>query len=580
MPESITNHFEQYWAVYASAAITAICLIIAILVLILVNVRYRKYANALDDATSTLRIYILDIANGNVKSFRVNNLRKVKVMSISDFYQQFPIADQKRVINWVNALSDPNTKAPNYLETDIHDRGSRKQYFSMLQLRSVDYTKQIIHVESYVLKYIPLAKNKDQQHGLSNPKQLQDAIALNGKRRGVSIAFHFVYRRIQDQNQPIDPLLFGQLKNALSPFTGPKRLLCQLSRNDLILSDLQAMEKSSVMFLARTTHNAICRFLALNGQLTLVDVRAGVVEHYAYKGEIDNIIEEAKQLSIEAFADNDPILFYEVGRAARPTLSESSFRTEVERIIHENKVSIAFRPIYSVNEEKISGYFLKPTPVNTYFDSMDDLFDYALRTGDDKALFSMVARNAVPIYINEVPDLSCKLFYPVRMDCRGYMLHAFAFTRLSKAKEAHFVFLFSEDDVKMHLDPNNLDPFIGDMRSIRAKGYEVGLLLNKGELLLPSQIYTGFDYFVCGFSFAGNAAEMDGLIRSQLHSMVEKLFKYQKPIIATDVEGWDAIEILIRSRIAYISSESFSPYDRMIVPPPPKSVKRIKDIRR
>ena len=334
------------------------------------------------------------------------------------------------------------------------------------------------------------------------------------------------------------------------------------------------------MFLASSTYNAINRFLALNGYLTLVDIRLGVIEHYRYKSEMDSIVEATKKLAEEAYADNDPILFYEAGRANRPVLSESSFRTEVERIIHENKVSISFRPIYSVADETVTGYFMSASPINTYFDSMDDLHDYATRTGDDKLLFSMIARNAVPIFVNEVPDLSCQLFYPVKMEDRGHMLHAFAFSRLSKAKEARFVFLFSETDIKAHLDVNNVDPFIEDMRSIKAKGYEVGLLLNEGELQLPPQTYGAFDYFVCSFSFAGHASEMDGLIRSQLHSMVEKLLKYQKPIIATDIEGWDAIELLIRSGIAYISSESFAPYDTMLLPPPPKSLKRIKDIRR
>ena len=579
MLERLLQHFIAYWPIYLTVAIVAVCLFFAIMVIALTSARYSKYANALDDATSTTRVFILDFNSETVKSFNVNNLRKVRSFPLSTFYQQFSAADQQRVINWVNAIADPSTTAPDYLETDIHDRGSRKQFFSMLQLRSVNYAKRLVHIESYLFKYIPLSKGKGDNHGLSTVKTLQESIRLNGRKKGASIVFRFLYRKIQDQDHPIDPLLFGQFKNTLSPFTGPKRLLCQLSSNDLILTDLHASEKSSVMFLASSALNAVNRFLALNGYLTLVDIRLGVVEHYKYQSELESIVEAAKKLAEEAYIDNDPILFYEAGRVNRVALSESSFRTEVERIIHENKVSISFRPIYSVDDSKAMGYMMKSSPVNTYFDSMDDLHDYATRTGDDKALFSMIARNAVPIFVNEVPDLSCKLFYPVKMEDRGHMLHAFAFARLSKAKEAKFVFLFSENDVKSHLDVNNVDPFIADMRSIRAKGYEVGLLLNEGELQLPPQTYTAFDYFVCGFSFAGHAAEMDGLIRSQLHSMVEKLLKYQKPIIATDIEGWGSIELLIRSGIKLISSESFAPFDKMILPPPPKSIKRIKDIR-
>ena len=39
----------------------------------------------------------------------------------------------------------------------------------------------------------------------------------------------------------------------------------------------------------------------------------------------------------------------------------------------------------------------------------------------------------------------------------------------------------------------------------------------------------------------GNAKDMDALVRSQLHVMVEKLLKYHKPIIANDIEGWASL---------------------------------------
>ena len=73
---------------------------------------------------------------------------------------------------------------------------------------------------------------------------------------------------------------------------------------------------------------------------------------------------------------------------------------------------------------------------------------------------------------------------------------------------------------------------------------------------------------------------MDAKIRSQMHSLVEKLLKYKRPIIATDIEGWDSIELLVRSDMRYISSEFFAPFDPMITPPPSKSVKKIRDIKR
>jgi hypothetical protein len=97
---------------------------------------------------------------------------------------------------------------------------------------------------------------------------------------------------------------------------------------------------------------------------------------------------------------------------------------------------------------------------------------------------------------------------------------------------------------------------------------------------LSSSVCGAFDYFIC--SFASESASANGpstMLRSHLHSMVEKLLKYQKPIIASDFEGWPALELMVRSGMNYISSEAFAPYDTMMNPINPKTVKRVKDMK-
>jgi hypothetical protein len=49
--------------------------------------------------------------------------------------------------------------------------------------------------------------------------------------------------------------------------------------------------------------------------------------------------------------------------------------------------------------------------------------------------------------------------------------------------------------------------------------------------------------------------------------------------MASDVDGWNAIELLVRSGLNYISAEALAPYDAMITPLNPKNIKRIGDMR-
>ena len=310
----------------------------------------------------------------------------------------------------------------------------------------------------------------------------------------------------------------------------------------------------------------------------MLNTKVGVVWHRRLSGDGESVIEQSRKTAQIAFDSKESILFYEKGRESLSPLNDASYRTEVGRIINEKKLNYYFRPIYSVKEEKTIGYLTKAEPKETYFDNIEELKDYASRTDDGEALFSTIARNTLPIFVNERLDDSQMLFFPVRTEERGYMLMTFG--RLSKAKQAHIVFLFNESDVKSHLPKENPEDIIQDMKAIRAKGYQVALQLNEGELGLPSSVYTAYDFFVCGFRFAGSANEMDAKVRSQLHALPERLLKYNKPIIATDIEGWASIGLIVNSKIELISSESFAPYDPMIMPLPPKSVKKLKDMTR
>ncbi|MCR5490666.1 MAG: hypothetical protein K6F32_00875 [Bacilli bacterium] len=578
MLEEVLQFLKDYWPLLGGG-ILLLGLLVTVTVTYIVSQRsYDAYKKQIDEQTSSIRVFVIDIPNNMVKYFNATTLTKSQNMTLGDFYAQFPMSEQKKVINWINAVADPNDDAPDVFETDVQVSRGRKQYFSLLQVDSVDKKRGVIHLESYLLKYMSSARSSNGTHGLSTAKDLAAALNANGRRKGTSACFRFAYRRIQDKDKVIDQLIFNQLKNCLAPFIDSKHLLIQCSQNELLLCDLKINERAKSLYFVKSALNSINRYLALNGYSSLIDVRVGVVEHRFYSGEVDGIIEQVRKTAQIAFDDNEQILWYQKGRESLSPLNDASYRTEVERIINEKKLSYFFRPVYNAKSKKVFGYFTKAEPRDTYFDSIEELKDYASRTDDASALFSTIARNTLPIFVNERTDEDAILFYPVRTEERGYMLLTFA--KLAKAKQAHVVFLFSESDVKSHFDSANSDAIIDDMRSIKAKGYEVGLYFNEGELTLPPVVYTAYDYFVCSFAFAGSANEMDARIRSQLHGLVEKLLKYDKPIIATDIEGWASIELLVRSGVTLISSEAFAPFDQMILPLPPKSIRRVADMRK
>lgn len=579
MPELIEK-MMNHWMASLTILLLLAAIIIAVIAYIVSEVSTSRFKASLKEQSSSVRIFIIDGEKNEVTFFNIANLRDVRTQTMGEFYQKFPLAEQKKVIGWINALFDGEEGTPDFLEANVSDNSVRKQYSSMLQVSAIDRKKKRIHLQSFLLKGINSRKgDSDLNRGTSTTKEFAAAIASNSKRRGVTVVYRFAYKKISDSNKEIDPILYKQLQNALSPLAGGKRQLVRFSGNELILSDLRVAEKEKAILFASEGLMSLNRYLSINGLNNKISLNAGVLMHRDMDTQdAEAIIQTARGMAKEAADSEQKILVYRRGHLADSSFSDSSYRSEVERIISEKKLIYLFRPIWSTVENKIMGYFLQVQPDDSAFSDIAELKEYATGSGDDRALFATIAKTVVPRFVSERGDPSQKLFFRVRTEERGYMLQVFS--RISNTKDSHTIFLFDEVDIRGRFDPTNPDALITDMKAIKAKGFEVGLFLNSGELLLANQLYSAFDYFVCGFSFTGAASNMDASIRSKLHALVEKLLKYDKPIIATDAVDWPSIEILVRSGLNYISSDVFAPYDEIPKPASLKAIKKIQEFKK
>ena len=66
--------------------------------------------------------------------------------------------------------------------------------------------------------------------------------------------------------------------------------------------------------------------------------------------------------------------------------------------------------------------------------------------------------------------------------------------------------------------------------------------------------------------------------RLSIHTLIEQLLKYKKPIIATDLESWQSIELIIKSGVSIISTEVVSPSNDMLLPIDKKKMDRLVDL--
>ena len=109
---------------------------------------------------------------------------------------------------------------------------------------------------------------------------------------------------------------------------------------------------------------------------------------------------------------------------------------------------------------------------------------------------------------------------------------------------------------------------------LKEEGYKLALSMKDQDLIIDPLLYTNFDYFIVGASMV---TEIRKSTRNRLGilSLVEQLLKYHKPIIATDLGSNQAIEIIIKSGIDLVSSDSISSSSEMLLPIDKKKLSRL-----
>lgn len=532
----------------------------------------KKYRKDIKDQANTVRVYIIDIKNNMVRFFNRSNIREQRTISVTDFYNQFPNFEREKLIEWIASLLDSSETAPDYFEIDVIMSKNKKAYFSMLQVQEVNKDKQIVHLESYLLRYLPPKTNEGKVVSASSMEEISRILLDNSPFRGVAVAFNFHYKRSTSSNRngSFDRLIFTQIKELISPHITPNRYYIEPSQHEIVVFDTRLTSHSSIMLFVHSIVNDINRFLSLNSLIDQVGITVGVVEHKFFPNEAEKLLHQSLSVAAYGQEDNELITWYEQGMRGDDTIDQSN-RTEVENIIRNRKLKFLYRPILDSEKLKILGYQSFIQPFDTFFDSIAELKEYAVRTEDDKDLFGTIARNVIAHFINEKSGDYHRLFFNVLWAEKPYILKTFG--HINRIKETHIVLVFAEEDMSDQTYDDEV--MIGELRAYKVKGYEVALRLADKDLLLNSTFYDMFDFFILDEKMT-NDINTNSRRRMDMRSLVEKLLKYNKPIIATDLQNWNAIELVIKSGIKYIASETISPSDEMILPISQKNLNKIK----
>ncbi|MCD8204647.1 MAG: EAL domain-containing protein [Coprobacillus sp.] len=532
--------------------------------------------------SNTSRIYIIDSKNEMVTYFNKTNLRSKETVDTITFFNSFHPNDSERVKKWLTDICTDPKSVEHYLQADIHIKKDKTNYFSLLKFLHYDKESGLIHLESHILKYItPLNSPKKKKSykgktGITDQNTISKQINSMKHTGGYAYCVRFFHLKQSVLNTDKEEGFIAMtLRNEIYPFANdtrhPRKIL-EMNENELFIFDFTTSNTDEALQLVSSVIKALNKAIEVNGFKERLTYSIGVVPISAFYHNYNSLVKEAQSAATYAHQESKPFYIYQTISSYQET-NFSQYEEYINRLIKNNLMHYVFRPVVDSKEKSTYGYFSDIRLFDTPFVNFEETMYYAYELNQNRDLFAKASRGLITKYTIETPNKKARLFYPVSMVNINNIVEIFP--QIPRIDDINLVILLSEQDVSQNAD--DIEVFSQKMDEIKALGYEVAISMRDRNLLLDTKIYRNFDYFVVGSSLIGEV-KTSNKTRLSIHSLLESLLKYKKPIIATDIDSWTTIELIIRSGIDLVSSDVISYYSEMILPIEKKKLDKIAQI--
>ena len=538
----------------------------------------KKFREQVDYESTTTRIYIIDVKKNKIVQLNKSDMGNRVTYDLFSFYTSFHPNDTERVKNWIFQICVNPKTADEYLEADILLNNNKKLCFTLLRLLEYNAEHGLIHLESHILKYItpknaPKKKNDNRiPTGIVKRSQILSIINHNKSLAGFSYCVRFFYTRQKViSNDKIERYMVMNLKNTIYPYASNPKVPRQILDNgdsELFIFDTRISNRESALQLANSIAHSIKKQMEVNGFSGFINFAIGVVENGQFYQDYDTIEEKAREACISGQTNGNEIVFYQ--RNVNANSDMVKYSEQIDHLLNDGVLRYLYRPIINAKTSQTIGYFNYVKAYDSPFSSFSEMSKYASRINKNQELFALVAKNVIAKFNSERQSSNMSLFLTVSMiDINSIP---------SVINQIHFhdkvdiVLVFDEQEVNEN--SHNAELLISTLTSLKNNGFELALSLKDKNLLLDDKVYFLFHYFIVGSAMMEDVKH-NNRIRLSLYALIESLLKYNRPIIATDLEGWQAVELIIKSGISYISSDVVAPSNDMLLPVDKKKMEKV-----
>lgn len=568
-------------------SIIIVLLVSFLLISQIIRINKEKNINLLmKNGFNNFSTLIFDLKFRKITCLNIKKKEKIKEISLDTFTNNLSEKDSKEFLFFLDTLFEnaynSDSKESTFLG-NIKQKGGKKetQLLYLFHATHIFKKEKIIYFNVYELKY--LGNNKKQKNVLINKSkkltyEIQDIKLLFNQDyfiRGNAYLIH-VYDIDGGINTKINKTILDYM--VLDCIHKAFRFIPSIiyfsieedGHSSIIISDSKQLTSFQLMRLVDFLEQRIEEMFEINSLEKNYDFRI-VASKY---NELSNNFDEAIKtlFDIERFIEDDKkkTLVYKKQSSEIQTI-DSSYRSEIDRILKGRALEISFRPIVHITSKRVMTYgFLYYLSLNnSNFSSFDDFKKTAEKFQRKKDAFSLEARKVISTFISYKETTNVKLAYPINLEDVSYINQIFS--HISRINEANLILSFQNNEF---IDIEDNDINLRFINNLSTKGYECGLIIKPDDYTLKENIYNLFDVFFFDLSDIKNLKQNSREF-FKIHSLLEKFVKYKKPLITINVSSKTAIELLVKSGITYFSSDALSPKSPMLLPLDQKIIKKL-----
>ena len=540
--------------------VALLAMVVVIILFAISNHRDENHDKEIRNLSNSLRIFVIDVKNDTVRYFNSAHLRERRTSSITSFYNQFNSRERENLINWVGHLLEDDDETPKFLEVNVYIESSRQSAASILEVQKIDYERQVIYIESHLLQTTFKAKHKGEKPDFSKKDYLFKRIVMSNG-RGATFAFNFY--NVLTKTADISQLAYADIKDIMVGFSDEDVIVTEEKFGQILISNFNVKGRSEMNEFIESVKSRVNRFLLIKSYSDSINYTIGVIENSENFRDADTLVKNVLMVSDLTKDSENQIAYFNDIKTLLIDDQGKQFRTDVQEVIEDNKLHYYFQPIYNIDRRRIIAYKSTVVPYDSYFHEIDTLKNYAMRTEDDKELFSTITKNVISRFVQEKNDAHFLLFYPVSVHEINFVNKSLG--HINGVSDANIVLVLKERDLSARPDEYEEEALINQIRNFKSKGYGVALEIDDDILTLSPNLYGAFDYF--NLSVATHISKKNaGRNLPSFQGLIEKLLHYEKPIVALDIQSWDIVELVYRLGVPNICSDAIAMPAENILP--------------